>query len=73
MSTGAVKPCVITEHGRRINETNADPDYMRSLAFASLANGCGMTVHTEDGKYSRLVGPNQAAMIKLVMDILNNA
>lgn len=71
LSTGAIKPCVISEHGRRINEGNADLNYIRSMAFASCANGCGMTVHTEDGKYSRLVGPNQAACIKTVMDILN--
>ena len=71
LSTGAAKPCVITEHGNRINEGNADANYIRSMAFASNANGCGMTVHTEDGKYSRLMGPNQSAMVKTAMDILN--
>lgn len=70
LSTGAVKPCVISEHGRRINEGNLDLDYVRSLTYASLANGCGLTMHTEDGKYSRLLGPNQAQAVQTAMSIL---
>lgn len=73
LSTGGTpKPAVISEHGRRITEQNADEDYIRSLAYASLANGCGLTVHPEDGKYSRLLGPRQASCVKTAMAILEH-
>jgi hypothetical protein len=71
LSTGGTpKPTVISEHGRRINEGNADPDYIRTLTYASLANGCGLTIHCEDGKYSRMLGPNQAACVQTATRIL---
>lgn len=70
LSTGRAMPCVISEHGRRVTEQNLDLNYLRTLAYSSQAFGCGMTVHSEDGKYSRVLGPNQALGVKTVMDIL---
>ena len=72
LSTGRVMPCVISEHSRRIQEGAVDLNYIRCLTHASMANGDGLTVHTEDTKYSRLMGPNQAGAVRLAMSLLAN-
>lgn len=72
LSTGRAMPCVISEPGLRLEESGVDLDHERTETHASLANGCGRTVHSTAGKYSQLLGPNVAAAVKLSMSLLAN-
>lgn len=65
------KPIVYTE-GRRFKEDDpiTDEKLARTYAYESLALGEGLTLHTEDGKYSRLLGPRQSRCVKTAMTIL---
>lgn len=71
---GDPKPIVYTE-GKRFKEDDpvTDEKLARTYAYESLALGEGVTIHTEDGKYSRLLGPRQASCVKTAMEILNRA
>jgi hypothetical protein len=69
---GPHKPTVLTECNRFDEITpHYDERLARQLAYQSLAFGSGMCVHTEDGKWSRLLGPRQQRCVRVVMDILN--
>jgi hypothetical protein len=71
---GDPKPIVYTE-GRRFKEDDpiTDKKLARTYAYESLALGEGLTLHTDDGKYSRLLGPRQASCVKTAMTILGAA
>jgi hypothetical protein len=61
---------VISEPGKRLEEGAVDLDYVRSETHASMANGCGLTIHSTPGKYSQMLGPNIAQAVKLSMSLL---
>ncbi len=68
---GPVLPTRLTEGPRVSEDAGLYTAWgARCLAHESIAWGDGMTAHTEDAKYSRLLGPNQAAWTKAAMDVL---
>lgn len=71
---GPTLPIVYSE-GRRFSETDPVTDEKLAACYAheSLAFGCGVTIHTDDGKYSRLLGPRQASCVTTAMNILGRA
>lgn len=68
---GPSLPIVYSE-GRRFKEEDPITDEKLAACYAheAVAIGDGVTIHTEDGKYSRLLGPRQARCVKVAMDIL---
>lgn len=72
LSTGRILPTIITEM-RRLDPGTVDLNYVRTITYASLANGCGLTVHTGHGKYSQLLAADEAAGVSTAMEILRDS
>jgi len=71
---GPVLPTRLTEICRFNEDPNAyNPWLANCLAYQSMAYGDGMTFHCEDGKYSRLLAPNQARCCASAMAVLASA
>ena len=71
---GPVLPTRLTEICRFSEDAGTySPWLANCLAYQSIAYGDGMTFHCEDGKYSRLLGPNQAACCQAAMRSLARA
>ena len=71
---GPVLPTDLSE-GPRFSEDAGlyTPWGARCLAHQAVAWGDGLTFHCEDGKWSRLLGPNQAACCAATMAVLSSA